>query len=136
MQLGIALIIVVAANYGMNICKRILQVVTMSKVGITIMQNQKPIFNFETVLRENGIASDEKILSFTDETPNTSLYLMNQRGISLGADTNLWHPYLKAGYKYAVLNDSLLLHSGLQAFLDKRLTYKFGLYLYTLKPQQ
>jgi hypothetical protein len=125
--------LLVAANYGMNICKKNFTSRYNEQSWYYSNVKSKSYFNFETVLRNCGITADEKVLSFTDETPNTSLYLMNQRGISMSTNTDLWQPYLDSNFHYAVINDSNLLHRKLKPYLNKQLAFENGLYVYSLK---
>ena len=58
-------------------------------------------------LRKLGINPEDKVISLPDQTPNVSLYLMNQRGWSsflMKPDTSSINYYIKKGAKYLIIN--------------------------------
>ncbi|HOY30950.1 MAG TPA: glycosyltransferase family 39 protein [Bacteroidales bacterium] len=88
---------------------------------------------FETItpyLRSIGITEKDLVFSFPDPSPNITLYLMGQRGISIQQDngTGLLKTldyYKILGIKYFILGDTSLLHD---ETIKKLLSKKIGAY--------
>jgi len=64
-------------------------------------------YDITVYLRKLGINPEDKVISLPDQTPNVSLYLMNQRGWSsflTKPDTSSINYYIKNGAKYLIIN--------------------------------
>jgi len=88
---------------------------------------------FETItpyLRSIGISEQDKVFSFPDPSPNITLYLMGQRGISLNNNNSTellksLNQYKSLKIKYFILGDTSLLHDEI---IKKILVHKIGEY--------
>jgi hypothetical protein len=83
--------------------------------------------SIEPYLREIGIRREDKVISIPDITPNYTLYLMDQKGVTdyghghLKDSARIQH-FINTGAKYLIVNDPGILDSlYLQPFLGRKL---------------
>lgn len=90
-------------------------------------------FQLEPVLRKAGISKDDLVLSFDELSPNITLYLMNQPGITLvRGDSLLLNRPIVSKLKYAVMNDTMPDHIAfLKPFIGKYLFSENGISVFT-----
>lgn len=98
--------------------------------GNELMDNY---FHLEPVLRKAGILKDDLVMSFDEVSPNITLYLMNQPGITLvRGDSLILKRPIASKLKYAILNDTIPDHIAfLKPFIGKYLFSDNGISVYT-----
>ena len=97
---------------------------------------------FETItpyLRELGLTRDDRVISIPDGSPNISLYMMDQKGVSgfgaghLKASDRTIH-YMELGFEYMIINDPWVLNKEyLKPFLDHKIGEYRNVTIYNLK---
>jgi hypothetical protein len=86
--------------------------------------------SIEPYLRNLGISREDKVISIPDDTPNFTLYLMDQKGVTdygyghLKEADRIEH-FIKTGAKYLIINDPAILD---RAYLQPYLRYPVGEY--------
>lgn len=99
---------------------------------------EKGYFNIEAELEKHGITRDSYVISIHDESPNTTLYLMNRSGWS-----NLYHNpmysdqidyFKKIGAEYLIIGDEKLLEEEyLQTYLGKEVFQHQGIFVFDIR---
>lgn len=92
----------------------------------------KALETIEPYLRHLGLKRDDLVISIPDETPNTTLYLMNQKGFTDYGQGSLRgaariEACIGVGAKYLIVNDTMLYQ---EDYLKPYLKNQIGQYLH------
>lgn len=95
-------------------------------------------FELESALRTSGIKREDRVVSYQDLTSNSSLYLMNQYGMTLAEkDSQVVQRPVFQSVKFAILNEQVTEQTVfLQPYLGKLILSKDGIWVYAWNPEK
>jgi hypothetical protein len=98
----------------------------------------KPLTTIEPLLKDLGIAEDDKIISIPDPSINSSLYYINRKGYTnYGSDFSTpdgFYRRIQDGAKYLVINDSTILSKTIiHPFSQKKIGQYLNISIYDIQ---